>query len=281
MLDVIKLMTKVVFAPVWLLWKGYVGLWWAFEGMGMSTPSAPVAPRAPERGSAFEVTDSRPRPPALPAPLGLLKGGFIGTALFSALFAVVATAISTEPAWADRALPLWACLTGFTALGSIFAVRRVAFVRAQRKSWQQRVRDAATRGAHKAAATATYVTSNVENVASRAANACHRAVSSRVHASRQPVASNGDTHVPGGKSAAVPHAAHHAEHANQADSAERATTSNRPWFNVASRAGRGAWNAGRRCAVNGAHVCVKAGRAAGVGVKQAMASYREADNRAA
>lgn len=256
MLDVIKLMTKVVFAPVWLAWKGYLSLWWAFEGMGMA-PTPVVTRREPERGSSFEVTDSRPKPPALPAPLGLLKGGFIGTLLFSGFFALVSVALSGQPMWQDRAFALWGCLTGFTAVGSIFAVRRVAFARAQRKTWQQRVRDAAKQGAKRAADGAQYVASQAANAGSR----IRQAGSNFRESNAQPVSAT------------------HSVNETPPDNHSSTTNTDgnkRAWKGTVSNAGASAWRIGRGCVVEGAKVCGRMGRAAGIGARHAVEAYRQA-----
>lgn len=122
MFDAFRLLAKVLFAPIWLLWKLYLALWWAFDDSDeapapqpslsqparpIADPDAPPAPGAPsigffgrlrnrftappapspaasEAGSSFSVVDSRPpKRPGVVKPLGLLRTGFASTLVVS------------------------------------------------------------------------------------------------------------------------------------------------------------------------------------------------------
>jgi hypothetical protein len=151
MLQVLTLMSKIVFAPVWLLWKGYNVLWWAFEGFGRrEQPADSVS--TPERGAAFEITDSRPAEIVLTPPTGLLKGGFIGTMLLSAGAGVASGALaSSQTLSSTHAWLVWGWATVIASLVSIFAVRKVAMERARRKTVRDRIRSAVNRAGRGAA----------------------------------------------------------------------------------------------------------------------------------
>jgi hypothetical protein len=121
MLAVLSLMSKIVFFPVWALWRVYLLLWWAFD-----TRPAPL-PAAAEPGvqdSAFQVTSSNPEP--LPLPRGALRGGFVGTSIVSialgALCAALADQHMLEPA---RAAIAWGWGSALTTVASLLAVRTV------------------------------------------------------------------------------------------------------------------------------------------------------------
>lgn len=151
MLQVLSLMSKFAFSPVWLLWKFYGLLWWAFEG---SPKPAQSSPRNPERGAAFEVVDSRPREECLPPPTGLLRTGFGGTLAVSGVWGIVSLGlvdahVLTEPhGWG-----LWAWASVVTMVGSIFAVRHVAAKRAARRGMWWNAKRAAAGVAQRVSAT--------------------------------------------------------------------------------------------------------------------------------
>lgn len=138
MLQVLSIMSKVVFSPVWLLWRGYLLLWWAF---GEENPGAASKPKfgAPVGGgrassgdkgaaqdSAFEVVDSRAPAPKAERPTGPLMGGFVGSLLAFAVSGVISRAAIYEGGADPRVATLvWLWVTAAASLGSIFIVRRV------------------------------------------------------------------------------------------------------------------------------------------------------------
>ena len=154
MLQVLSLMSKIVFAPIWILWKGYNVLWWAFEGFGRR--DVPIEdPSAPERGAAFEITDSRPAELALTPPIGLLKGGFAGTLALSAGAGIASGALaSSQTLSPTHAWLVWGWASVIASLVSIFAVRKVALERARRKTMRDRIRAAVNRAGRGAASVA-------------------------------------------------------------------------------------------------------------------------------
>ena len=155
MLQVLSLMSKVVFSPVWILWKGYTVLWWAFEGFGRPMP-ADGGPEAPERGASFEITDSRPRESERQPPTTLLKAGFAGTLLASSGAGVLALVLSgTQALSGPHAWMAWGWGTVVGCMLSIFAVRRVADSQARRKTVRQRIQETLKRAGHRVAESAT------------------------------------------------------------------------------------------------------------------------------
>jgi hypothetical protein len=154
MLQVLSIMTKVLLSPFWLLWKGYNMLWWAFEGFGRPTVSN--APSGPERGSAFEITDSRPLDAERPAPVGLLRAGFAGSLVVSGVAAAIASGLAqSHTLGVTHSWLIWVWTTLVSCLVSVFAVRQVHDIRLAKRNWRQRVRKAVTnaggRVAHAAA----------------------------------------------------------------------------------------------------------------------------------
>ncbi len=136
MLAVLSLMSKVVFFPVWALWRVYLMLWWAFD-----TRPAPL-PAAAEPGvqdSAFQVTSSNPEP--LPLPRGALRGGFVGTSIVSialgALCAALADQHMIEP---GRAAIAWGWGSALTTVASLLAVRAVVSRQRAKLSPMQRAK---------------------------------------------------------------------------------------------------------------------------------------------
>lgn len=130
MLEVMTLMYRVLFSPVWLLWKLYNGLWWAFDDSEAVVTSSV---RAESRGAAFEVVDSRPKPVAAPRPTGALRGGFIGSIAACGGFGLI-THNASHAHWITEqtGIGLWIWASVVTFVGSLFAVRRVARAQAQR-----------------------------------------------------------------------------------------------------------------------------------------------------
>ena len=121
MLSVLSLMSKIVFFPVWALWRAYLLLWWAFD----TRPApAPAAAQPGVQDSAFQVTSSSPEP--LPLPRGALRGGFVGTWLVSialgGLCAALADQHVIEP---GRSAIAWGWGSALTTVASLLAVRAV------------------------------------------------------------------------------------------------------------------------------------------------------------
>lgn len=130
---------RILFAPIWVAWRGYRVLWWAFDDSDTrrAGASASLAPRhaPPPPGDpkqAFDLVDSTPVP--LPLPLGPLRGGFAATLLASTCFALLARALvaagqlSPTMSWTG-----WAWATLVAAVGSLFFVRHVAREHAKRR----------------------------------------------------------------------------------------------------------------------------------------------------
>ena len=147
MLSVLSLMSKIVFFPVWALWRLYLLLWWAFD-----TRSAP-APAAAQPGvqdSAFQVTSSSPEP--LPLPRGALRGGFVGTWLVSialgGLCAALADQHVIEP---GRAAIAWGWGSALTTVASLLAVRAVVSRQRAKVSRVQRAKEGIRNGVRAAA----------------------------------------------------------------------------------------------------------------------------------
>jgi hypothetical protein len=113
-LQVLGIMSRVAFSPVWLAWASYKGLWWAFDdsdarrAAGSATIAPLEAPPPPQphtdaprfgttQGAAFEVTDSSPR--AAKAPTGALMGGFMGTLAASGAAGLLASGLVESEAF--------------------------------------------------------------------------------------------------------------------------------------------------------------------------------------
>ncbi len=167
MLQVLSIMSKVLFSPFWLLWKGYNVLWWAFEGFGR--PAAVTnAATGPERGNAFEITDSRPLDSERPAPIGLLRAGFAGSLFVSGAAAIVAGGLAqSHTLSATHSWLVWMWASVVSCVVSIFAVRRVHEIRSAKRNWRQRVRDAVANAGRRAA----QATSSTMNAARNAVHA--------------------------------------------------------------------------------------------------------------
>lgn len=141
----LRVLTRALFAPIWVLWQGYRVLWWAFEGNprrredGAAT-NAPPGPSpadattpdplqtdAPRHGegqnAAFEVTREVCR--RTPAPTGALRAGFASTLIVSALCA--GAVLAQDPAMSARAgWAVWAWATLLAAVGSVWVVKHIA-----------------------------------------------------------------------------------------------------------------------------------------------------------
>lgn len=128
MLSVFGIMSKIIFSPVWLLWRAYLMLWWAF---GEETPKLTQAPNAAAakdaQASAFEVVDSREqaKSPALSRPTGALIAGFVSslfTFLASGGLSRVAINEGSDPRTATL---IWLWTSAVVTFASLFVVRRV------------------------------------------------------------------------------------------------------------------------------------------------------------
>lgn len=82
---------KVVSAPVWLAWRAYQGLWWAFDdvpakplGRPAGAPAQPIPGAASAPGASVQVggaSDAKAAPVARPKPIKELKFGFASSTL--------------------------------------------------------------------------------------------------------------------------------------------------------------------------------------------------------
>jgi len=171
MFEVLSLTSKIVFAPVWILWRLYGMLYWAFDiPPKVKTVLASAPARGPERGTAFEVVDSRPQESLLPHPGGLLKAGFASTVVLSVIFAAITFGLqSADTISTPHSVIIWSWASIVASIASIFAVRKVVARRAAKRTLFQ-----------KAAGKAR---STVENAAAAAVKASHAAANIGVQAS--------------------------------------------------------------------------------------------------
>ena len=140
MFGVFSLATKTLTSPLWLPWKAYKGLWWAFDVQpkparpirkGSPTPAVetPVAglgkPSGGHQQASFEVVDSSP--PARPLPVKSLRAGYAATYLMSAMTGGIVAGLASDGEIAtSRAWVIWAWVTGTLAVASLLVVRRMA-----------------------------------------------------------------------------------------------------------------------------------------------------------
>ncbi|MBY0111987.1 MAG: hypothetical protein K2Y21_04135 [Phycisphaerales bacterium] len=153
MLDTPAMALRIAASPVWLLWRGYLLLWWAFDDSperaaarlsAKTTAAADVSPPAFVEGgdsgqaSAFEFVDSRkpkkqPLPPPMPRPDGLLKGAFAGSMILCGTSSLAAAGLAAGDALSPaRAGALWLWFCSIVLVGSVLGVRRIA-----RKRWEK------------------------------------------------------------------------------------------------------------------------------------------------
>lgn len=153
MLDTPAMALRIAATPVWILWRGYLLLWWAFDDSperaaarlsAKTTAAADVAPPAFVEGgdsgqaTAFEFVDSRkrqqqPLPPPMPRPDGLLKGAFAGSMVLCGLSSLAAAGLAAGDAMSlTRAGALWLWCCSIVLVGSVLGVRRIA-----RKRWEK------------------------------------------------------------------------------------------------------------------------------------------------
>ncbi len=151
MVSVLTIMLRFLFLPVWLLWKAYVLLWWAFDDdpppQRPNGAAEPLAGAPQTQNSSFEITDSRaPAPAPRTMPRGALRGGFAGSLVGSGLIAAACSAATGEGvATPGRAALTWAYLSALVLVASLLAVRHVVRRERRRRPLAQRARDAATR----------------------------------------------------------------------------------------------------------------------------------------
>lgn len=126
MLSVFGIMSRIIFSPVWLLWRGYLLLWWAF---GEETPklaqTSKDAGTKDAQGSAFELIDSRKDSSMPPRPTGALIAGFVSS-LFTFLAAGGLSRVAINGGADPRTATLvWLWTTAAVSFASVFVVRRV------------------------------------------------------------------------------------------------------------------------------------------------------------
>lgn len=121
----------VVSMPIRLLWRAYLGLWWAFDDGGRVAGS-----EGRSTGKAFEVVDGSPPPRAVPK--GALRRGFVSSLGAAVSCGVVLTWWGVLEGWPGVAG--WAWLTAASMVVSAWLVRRRMDHReGDRRSWGGRV----------------------------------------------------------------------------------------------------------------------------------------------
>lgn len=171
--DAISMALRVATTPVWVLWRGYMLLWWAFDDSSeraatrLSAKTTSAVDFAPPKfveggdsgqGRSFEVVDSGPPkhelPPPMPVPVGLLRGGFAGSLVLCTMFSVLTGGLAASAAMsAPRASALWLWGCSIILCSSVLIVRRVARRRWERpKGAVARARDACVNAAKGACA---------------------------------------------------------------------------------------------------------------------------------
>lgn len=165
MLTIIKLPWILLTFPVRLLWRVYMGLWWAFDDSPRSrTQKAAAAEAAAGQDAAFEIVDSSPRP--RPAPMGLLRAGFAASATIAVLSGVGLSMLSAGRAIDPATAALgWAWATALTMVVSVWMVRRKA---ARQRTLRQRVASCAS-------SVSTTVRQGAAGAAAFVGNAAHAA----------------------------------------------------------------------------------------------------------
>lgn len=144
---------RVATSPIWLLWRGYLMLWWAFDDSSeravsrlsaRTTSAADVPPPrfvdGEESGEVRNVKANKaarktgvPLPPPMPVPTGMLKGGFVGSMVLCSLFAMITGGLAASDSMSGpRATMLWAWGCTIVLCSSVLLVRSVA-----RKRWER------------------------------------------------------------------------------------------------------------------------------------------------
>lgn len=132
---------RVLFAPLWITWRAYRILWWAFDSdPRRAGASASLAPRnaPPPHGDAPPATPASPTPPITPAsiapPLAALRGGYLASLLASALIAIpTRLAVASHQLSPGAGWLTWGWATLAVAVASLFFVRHVAREHAKRQ----------------------------------------------------------------------------------------------------------------------------------------------------
>lgn len=151
--DALSMVLRVATSPIWLLWRGYLMLWWAFDDSSeraaarlsaKTTSAADIPPPrfvdgedSAEAVSKKEAKVSKktaaPVPPPMPVPSAMLKGAFIGTLGLCSFFAILTGGLAASDALSGpRATMLWAWGCAVAACSSVLLVRSVA-----RKRWER------------------------------------------------------------------------------------------------------------------------------------------------
>jgi len=151
--DAISMSLRVATSPIWLLWRGYLLLWWAFDDSSeraasklsaKTTAAADIPPpRFVDGEDSGEVQNVKavkaskktgmPLPPPMPVPTGMLKGGFVGSMGLCSLFAMITGGLAASDAMSGpRATMLWAWGCTVVLCSSVLLVRSVA-----RKRWER------------------------------------------------------------------------------------------------------------------------------------------------
>jgi hypothetical protein len=126
---VLSTFAKIAFFPVWILWKGYAGLWWAFDDAPTPRKPAGVAAAAaaggPAQDTSFQVFDSMPKAEPRHKPLLALRLGFaaslVGSAMLGAITGGISEAGHLTPQHAAMAWA-WGSLALF--VGSVWSIAR-------------------------------------------------------------------------------------------------------------------------------------------------------------
>jgi hypothetical protein len=145
MFTILSVLCKAPFWPLWVLWRGYLLLWWAFDGAEEGATQGEVAAShagvgagevltGPSQNTAFEVADTRPTP-AGSRPEWLLRAGYAASLAASAGAGVLAGgAASHHAVEPGTAVAAWLWASAMMAVGSIFAVKGVV-ARRQGRAW--------------------------------------------------------------------------------------------------------------------------------------------------
>ncbi len=141
MLRALAIVFRILLSPVWLGWRAYQGLWWAFgagddRSVVAAAPEDCAPPGAPPRhpdpatspahlgqDRSFEVSQpAPPKTPSPPVPVGTLRVGYTITLLVSlATGLLAANRIHTS----SYALLVWGWITACAGVASIYVVRAV------------------------------------------------------------------------------------------------------------------------------------------------------------
>jgi hypothetical protein len=135
MLSTLAVLWRVVISPVWALWRGYLGLWWAFDDASIfglraapQTAGAPVSTLPGSNLPGSTLPDSTMPGSTISAqaskPVRLLKTGFALSLVSSFGLAWIA-GLSASQAWMSEpgAWMFWAWGSMGAAVTSILAVR--------------------------------------------------------------------------------------------------------------------------------------------------------------